>query len=36
MSYRIVTIPQFDKDLKKLAKKYRSIKQDVAALARQL
>ena len=32
MSYKILTIPRFDKDLKQLAEKYTSIKQDVARL----
>jgi mRNA-degrading endonuclease RelE of RelBE toxin-antitoxin system len=36
MSYKIATIPQFDKDLKKLAKKYPSIKNDIATLAKEL
>ncbi len=33
MSFSIRTIPQFDKDVKRLAKKYPSIKNDLAALA---
>jgi mRNA-degrading endonuclease RelE of RelBE toxin-antitoxin system len=32
MSYKIFTIPQFDKDIKKLSKKYPAIKQDIAEL----
>ncbi len=36
MSYSILTIPNFDKELKRLAKKYRSIKDDIAELAQEL
>jgi mRNA-degrading endonuclease RelE of RelBE toxin-antitoxin system len=36
MSYSILTIPPFDKQLKRLAKKYPSIKNDLAVLGRQL
>ena len=36
MSYKVATIPQFDKDVKRLAKKYPSIKNDIAALASEL
>ncbi|MFZ4413298.1 MAG: type II toxin-antitoxin system RelE/ParE family toxin [Bacteroidales bacterium] len=34
MSYKILTIPQFDKDIKQLAKRYPSIKQDIAKLGK--
>jgi mRNA-degrading endonuclease RelE of RelBE toxin-antitoxin system len=36
MSYKVVTIPPFDRQLKRLAKKYQSIKTDLAELGRQL
>lgn len=36
MSYKIFAIPRFEKDLKRLAKKYRSIKDDLAELGEQL
>ncbi|MEY2830397.1 MAG: hypothetical protein RIQ33_2255 [Bacteroidota bacterium] len=36
MSYNIETIEPFDKQLKKLSKKYNSIKQDIIWLAEQL
>jgi len=36
MSFNIVTTPPFEKDLKLLAKKYPSIKNDLAELASQL
>ena len=36
MSYSVVTIAPFDKQLKRLAKKYPSLKADLAALGRQL
>jgi mRNA-degrading endonuclease RelE of RelBE toxin-antitoxin system len=36
MSYRVVTIPPFDRQLKRLAKKYHSIKTDLAKLGGQL
>ena len=32
MSYKVLTIPPFDRQLKRLAKKYASIKQDLAKL----
>ena len=32
MNYKVATLPQFDKDLKLLAKKYRSIGADPAVL----
>jgi len=32
MSYNIISIPHFDKELKRLSKKYLSIKKDVASL----
>ncbi len=32
MNYKVATIPQFDRDLKHLAKKYRSIKKDIEVL----
>lgn len=36
MSYKIFTIPQFDKDIKQLAKKYPAIKKDIAKLGKLL
>lgn len=36
MSYNIETIPEFDKELKKLAKKYKSIKKDFIAFLKEL
>lgn len=36
MSYNVVTIPPFDRQLKRLAKKYRSLKNDLAELGIQL
>ena len=36
MSYNVVTIPPFDRQLKRLAKKYPSIKNDLAELGKQL
>ena len=36
MIYNILTIPPFDKQLKRLAKKYPSIKSDIAELADQI
>jgi mRNA-degrading endonuclease RelE of RelBE toxin-antitoxin system len=36
MSYKIITIPTFDKELKSLSKKHRSIKIDLALLGKQL
>jgi mRNA-degrading endonuclease RelE of RelBE toxin-antitoxin system len=36
MSYNVVTIPPFDRQLKRLAKKYRSLKKDLAELGLQL
>jgi hypothetical protein len=36
MSYNIVTIPPFDRQLKRLARKYHSIKNDLAELGKQL
>ena len=36
MSFEILTIPPFDRQLKKLAKKYPSIKQDFASLLNSL
>jgi mRNA-degrading endonuclease RelE of RelBE toxin-antitoxin system len=36
MSFRILTIPPFDRQLKRLAKKYPSIKEDLLELAGQL
>ncbi|WP_258101287.1 type II toxin-antitoxin system RelE family toxin [Marinoscillum pacificum] len=36
MSFEILTIPPFDKQLKKLAKKYPSIKQDFTSLLKSL
>ena len=36
MSYKIVTIPRFEKDLKRLAKKYPSLKNEFIALVKAL
>ena len=36
MSYKIDTIPNFDKELKRLAKKYKSIKDDIISLTDEL
>ena len=36
MSFNIIPTPPFEKELKQLAKKYSSIKNDIAALALQL
>ena len=36
MSYKIDTIPNFDKELKRLAKKYKSIKNDITSLTEEL
>ena len=36
MSFKILTIPPFDKQLKRLSKKYPSIKQDFAKLLEDL
>jgi mRNA-degrading endonuclease RelE of RelBE toxin-antitoxin system len=36
MSYSIVTIPPFDRQLKRLAKKFPSIKKDITELGREL
>lgn len=36
MSYSVVTIPPFDRQLKRLSKKYPSIKDDLAELGKQL
>ncbi len=36
MSYKIETIPNFDKELKRLAKKYKSIKNDIISLSEEL
>jgi len=36
MSYKIITIPAFDKELKSLYKRHRSIKIDLAQLGKQL
>lgn len=36
MSYKIVTIPSFNKELKALLKKHRSIKTDIALLGKEL
>jgi mRNA-degrading endonuclease RelE of RelBE toxin-antitoxin system len=32
MSYKVISIPHFDKEFKRLAKKHQSIKKDLAAL----
>ena len=36
MSYEVLTIPQFDREVKKLSKKYRSLKADLNDLSEQL
>jgi mRNA-degrading endonuclease RelE of RelBE toxin-antitoxin system len=36
MSFKIIPTPPFERELKQLAKKYPSIKKDIAALAQQL
>ncbi len=36
MPYSIVTLPEFDKNVKKLAKKYKSIKNDLLSLTSEL
>ena len=36
MSYKVVTIPPFDRQLKRLAKKFPSIKTDIAELGNKL
>ncbi|HBE42417.1 MAG TPA: hypothetical protein DDW27_14680 [Bacteroidales bacterium] len=36
MSYNVVTIPPFDRQLKRLAKKYHSLKNELAELGRKL
>jgi len=36
MSYSVVTVPPFDRQLKRLVKKYYSLKNDVAELGKQL
>ncbi len=36
MSYSVLTIPQFEKDVKKLAKKFKSIKKDLSKLINNL
>ena len=36
MSYNIISIPHFDKDIKRLVKKHPSIKKDLAALLTEL
>ena len=36
MNYSIVTYPQFDKELKRLAKKYKSLKNDFATFLQEL
>ena len=36
MSYKIIAIPQFEKELKRLSKKYPSIKNDLSKLASDL
>jgi mRNA-degrading endonuclease RelE of RelBE toxin-antitoxin system len=36
MSYSVVTIPPFDRQLKRLAKKYNSLKNDLAEFGKQL
>jgi mRNA-degrading endonuclease RelE of RelBE toxin-antitoxin system len=36
MSYKIIAIPQFEKELKRLSKKYPSIKNDLSKVANDL
>jgi mRNA-degrading endonuclease RelE of RelBE toxin-antitoxin system len=36
MSYKIATTPTFNRELKRLAKKHRSIKEDITGLGKQL
>jgi len=36
MSFELIPTPSFEKELKRLAKKYPSIKKDIAALAQQI
>jgi mRNA-degrading endonuclease RelE of RelBE toxin-antitoxin system len=36
MSYKVISIPHFDKEFKRLAKKHLSIKKDLAALVTEL
>lgn len=36
MSYEILTTPQFDREVKRLCKKYYSLKDDLASLGKQL
>ncbi len=36
MSYSLRTIPSFDRDAKRLAKRYRSLRDDLSRLAREL
>lgn len=36
MNYNIVTYPQFDKELKRLAKKYKSLKNDFMTFLQEL
>lgn len=36
MSYKIVTIPEFDKNIKQLKKKYKNIKYDIISLITEL
>jgi mRNA-degrading endonuclease RelE of RelBE toxin-antitoxin system len=36
MSYKVITIPRFDKELKKLAKKYPSLKKEYIELVQEL
>jgi mRNA-degrading endonuclease RelE of RelBE toxin-antitoxin system len=36
MSYKIITIPSFDKELKALLKKHRSIKMDLTSLGKEI
>ena len=36
MSYSVLTIPQFEKDVKKLAKKFKAIKKDLSKLIKEL
>ncbi len=36
MNYRFITYPTFERELKRLAKKYKSIKQDIIALSQEI
>jgi mRNA-degrading endonuclease RelE of RelBE toxin-antitoxin system len=36
MSYKVISIPHFDKEFKRLSKKYHSVKKDLARLVAEL